>query len=110
MLTALAVAFLGGLYVMAQRRRFVRQRHRALRPHRSYPLEPCAAIGKPGPLMEGVEFGKAQLSAAAPSEPNAWSPVRAANRGQGKLIFVNFTASWCITCQVNDRALLSTEA
>jgi thiol:disulfide interchange protein DsbD len=24
-------------------------------------------------------------------------------RGHGKAIFVNFTASWCITCQVNDR-------
>jgi len=31
----------------------------------------------------------------------------AAQRGHGKPIFVNFTASWCITCQVNDKAALS---
>ena len=31
-------------------------------------------------------------------------------RGHGKAIFVNFTASWCITCQVNDRTSLSTQA
>ena len=29
-------------------------------------------------------------------------------RGKGRPIFVNFTAAWCITCQVNDKAALST--
>jgi thiol:disulfide interchange protein DsbD len=33
-----------------------------------------------------------------------------AQRKSGKPIFVNFTASWCITCQVNDKAALSTSA
>jgi thiol:disulfide interchange protein DsbD len=31
-------------------------------------------------------------------------------RGHGKAIFVDFTASWCITCQVNERTSLSTAA
>ncbi len=45
------------------------------------------------------------------SAPVAWSPQAVvANRGKGKAIFVNFTASWCITCQVNDKAALSTPA
>lgn len=41
----------------------------------------------------------------------AWSPQNVeAIKGQGKPILVNFTASWCITCQVNDRTSLSTQA
>ncbi len=34
----------------------------------------------------------------------------AALQAEGKPVFVNFTASWCITCQVNDKAALSTRA
>lgn len=48
---------------------------------------------------------------AASDRPAAWTPhAVVAERGHGKPIFVNFTASWCITCQVNDRAALSTKA
>jgi thiol:disulfide interchange protein len=39
----------------------------------------------------------------------AWSPERLAQvRASGKPVFVNFTAAWCVTCQVNERAALST--
>lgn len=31
-------------------------------------------------------------------------------RGQNKPVFVNFTAAWCVTCLVNERTSLSTEA
>jgi thiol:disulfide interchange protein len=48
---------------------------------------------------------------AALARPTAWAPQAVvAERGHGKPIFVNFTASWCITCQVNDKAALSTQA
>ena len=30
-------------------------------------------------------------------------------RAQGKPVFVNLTASWCITCLVNERVALSTD-
>ena len=30
-------------------------------------------------------------------------------RNQGKAVFVNMTASWCITCLVNERVVLSSE-
>ncbi|WP_029014153.1 protein-disulfide reductase DsbD family protein [Niveispirillum irakense] len=30
--------------------------------------------------------------------------------GQGKPVFVNFTAAWCVTCLVNERTSLSTDA
>jgi thiol:disulfide interchange protein len=43
-----------------------------------------------------------------PSEP--FSPARlAALRAAGKPVFINFTAAWCITCQVNDRVALSSK-
>ncbi len=47
---------------------------------------------------------------AADGEWQAWSPDRfAALRAEGKPVFVNFTAAWCITCLVNERTALSSE-
>jgi thiol:disulfide interchange protein DsbD len=41
------------------------------------------------------------------SEP--WSPARlAALRAAGTPVLVNFTAAWCVTCQVNERVAFST--
>jgi thiol:disulfide interchange protein DsbD len=54
----------------------------------------------------------AKTDAAAvelPSEP--WSPERvAALRAEGRPVFVNFTAAWCVTCQVNDAAAITRPA
>ena len=48
-------------------------------------------------------------SAALDSEP--WSSERvAALRAEGKTIFVDFTADWCITCKVNERGALASDA
>lgn len=34
----------------------------------------------------------------------AWSPARVEQlRGEGRGVFVNFTAAWCVTCKVNER-------
>lgn len=39
-----------------------------------------------------------------------WSAERlAAARAAGQPVFVNFTAAWCLTCQVNKRAVLARE-
>ena len=41
---------------------------------------------------------------------NAWSPERVAElRAEGRTVFVNFTADWCITCLANERSVLSRE-
>lgn len=48
---------------------------------------------------------------AADSDWQPWSAAAVEQaRAQGKPVFVNFTAAWCITCLVNERAALSSEA
>jgi thiol:disulfide interchange protein len=45
---------------------------------------------------------------AAKLTPEPFSPERLATlRTEHKPVFVNFTAAWCVTCQVNDRLALS---
>jgi thiol:disulfide interchange protein DsbD len=52
-------------------------------------------------------------AAAAPSSgpglvAEAWSPERvAALRAEGRPVMVDFTAAWCVTCQVNEKVALS---
>ncbi len=54
----------------------------------------------------------ATASTAAAGE--AWQPFTQARldqlRAEGRPVFVNMTAAWCITCLVNERTALSTEA
>jgi thiol:disulfide interchange protein len=47
--------------------------------------------------------------AEAPSQP--YTPEKLAElRAQGRPVFVNFTAAWCVTCQVNERLALGSGA
>jgi thiol:disulfide interchange protein/DsbC/DsbD-like thiol-disulfide interchange protein len=50
------------------------------------------------PPVNGVAVSTADL----PSEP--FTPERLAQaRAEGRTVFVNFTAAWCVTCKVNER-------
>lgn len=64
-------------------------------------LLPGLAAAPPRPAGAVAETGGA--------EP--WSEARvAALRAEGRPVFVNMTAAWCITCQVNERLVLRSAA
>lgn len=51
---------------------------------------------------------------AASDTPAGWEPWSAARvaaaRNSGRAVFVDFTAAWCLSCQVNERIALHTDA
>jgi thiol:disulfide interchange protein DsbD len=50
-------------------------------------------------------------SEAAGLASKPWSPTAVADlRAQGRPVLVNFTAAWCVTCQVNERVVFSNPA
>src|SRR5690606_1331770 len=74
-------------------------------------LVPAAALAAGWPNY-GVPQAGATASAggqaAVPYE--AYSPeALAAARAAGKPVFVNFTAAWCVTCQVNEKVALTSQ-
>ena len=71
------------------------------------------ALGVAGPIMQArtgapAVTGSASYSADYPTE--AWSPQRIAElTAEGRPIFVDFTATWCVNCQANKRTVLKTK-
>ncbi len=72
----------------------------------------AAALGLVGALALLPRIAAAPAEAAAPGPgAEAWSAERvAALQAEGRTVFVNATAAWCITCQVNERVALRAEA
>jgi thiol:disulfide interchange protein DsbD len=59
------------------------------------------------PLVQSATPAAARSAQAA---GEAWSEARvSALRAEGRPVFVNLTAAWCITCKVNERVALDTE-
>ncbi len=53
----------------------------------------------------------AEVGGASSLDAEAFTPERlAALRAQGRPVLVNFTAAWCVTCQVNERAVFANGA
>lgn len=106
--SAVVLSFAAWLYGMAQQRRFAGRTHKAL-----FALTTVLVLAVIVPLPSMMKSGAPLPSTrtAEHVEQVKWSPQNVADhRGHGKAIFVNFTASWCITCQVNERTSLSTQA
>jgi thiol:disulfide interchange protein/DsbC/DsbD-like thiol-disulfide interchange protein len=63
-----------------------------------------------GSAVETPPRAAAGPGAATPGEADwlAFSPARVAQlNGAGRTVFVDFTAAWCVTCQVNKRLVLN---
>lgn len=106
--SAVVVSFAAWLYGMAQRRRYTGQPYKVL-----LAVTAVLLIAAIGPLL-GVmhtQSSQPEVLSAENITRVTWSPQTVEKmRGHGKAIFVDFTASWCITCQVNERTSLSTAA
>lgn len=102
------LGFAGWLYGIAQKRHFREKPHKLLYAVTAVIL--VAAIAPvTGILQPGAPLPDGQTADAVTQVK--WSPQTVAEtRGHGKAIMVDFTASWCITCQVNQRTTLSTQA
>jgi thiol:disulfide interchange protein DsbD len=62
------------------------------------------------PQLRGAPAG-ARAAAVAGEVSEPWSATRlAALRAEGRPVFVNMTAAWCITCKVNERVALQSQA
>ncbi len=105
---SVVLSFAAWLYGMAQHRHLQGKGHKLMYAVTAVlivaVLAPLPGLIKPGEALPG-EAGAAEVT------QEKWTPQTvAAQRGKGKAIFVNFTASWCITCQVNEKTSLSTQA
>ncbi len=101
---SVVLSFAAWLYGMAQQRRFAGKRHGVL-----FAVTAALVLAVVVPLPSVIKNAAPEQTVAKVEEMK-WSPQTVAeNRGHGKAIFVNFTASWCITCQVNERTSLSTQ-
>jgi thiol:disulfide interchange protein DsbD len=73
---------------------------------------PAALLAALGALALLPALAAAPAPAAAPgAEAEVWSAERVqALQAEGRPVFVNLTAAWCITCQANERLVLRSSA
>jgi thiol:disulfide interchange protein DsbD len=61
------------------------------------------------PLFVPEAETPARASARESTGWDAWSPAKVESlQSAGRTVFVDFTAAWCVTCQVNKRLVLET--
>ena len=104
---AVLTGFAAWLYGVAQRRQMVGAHSASVYGLAVIVLALAFTAGLwPEPGAPSGQASVATTTEGLPSEP--FSPERVAQlQAQGKPVFVNFTAAWCVTCQVNERVALS---
>jgi thiol:disulfide interchange protein/DsbC/DsbD-like thiol-disulfide interchange protein len=69
-----------------------------------------ACVTAPRELTSAPAVSSAQPSAGSPEAGSSWQPwsadAVARYQSAGRPVFVDFTASWCLSCQVNERVAL----
>ena len=62
-------------------------------------------------VLSGITTTPDAASSVAESGAEPFSPSRLAElRAEGRPVFVNMTAAWCVTCLVNERVAISSDA
>jgi thiol:disulfide interchange protein/DsbC/DsbD-like thiol-disulfide interchange protein len=91
-------------------RRIALQAARGRRGQRFAQVAAAVAVLGAGAALTGIEAAGAPgaaVEAAATAE--AFTPEKlAALRAEGRPVFVNMTAAWCVTCLLNERVAIST--
>ena len=104
---AVLLAFALWLAGAAQRRRAVGGRPAALTAVAA--VLALAAVAGGAVWPQYAEAGPAEGAEAAKLDAQAYTPEKlAALLAEGRPVLVNYTAAWCVSCQVNDRTALST--
>lgn len=79
----------------------------SLSPRRRFAGSAAAVVLVTVGLMAGLSRAGSTAPAAEARTWEAWSEDRVAeHRAAGRPVFVDFTADWCLTCQVNERVAL----
>ncbi len=107
--SAVVLALAAWLYGAGQRARMAGRR-----PMVVWGLSALAAVIAVACAAMGVQAGAAPAASASassgglPEEPYSADRL-AALQAQGRPVFVDFTAAWCITCQVNEKTSLTSQ-
>lgn len=95
------VAFAGWIFGVTQTA--------AIRPRRFGQTAALVALLMAVAVLSGIT--SSPVGAATEASAEAFTPQRlAALRAEGKPVFVNMTAAWCVTCLLNERVAISTDA
>jgi thiol:disulfide interchange protein DsbD len=71
----------------------------------------AAALLAAAAVLSGIAAAPFAPSAAAASGAEAFTAARLASlRAEGRPVFVDMTAAWCVTCLVNERVAIDTDA
>ena len=73
-----------------------------------------AALIIAGGLYAAWPTGESAAAGTSQAKPDGWAPYAAADiaalNAAGTPVFVDFTAAWCVTCQVNKKMVLQTRS